>query len=169
MWLINAQSPLLFAGVPLQKRLYLSVSGSKLSLALFSSLSSTLPHLSKLNGGLATTVSNFISASPSFSLGFLIVSPQRIVALSKPCRNIFIIAKAQVLPFASCPNREKSGEPTSLPALISNEPEPQVGSLILAPGFDLVSLANNVETSLGVKNSPAFFPASLAKFAIRNS
>src|SRR5664280_2890395 len=100
---INAQSPLLFGGVPLQKRLYLSVSGSKLSAALFSSLSSLLPHLSNENGGFATTVSNFISASPSFSFGLRIVSPQRIVALSNPCKNIFITANAQVLPLASCP------------------------------------------------------------------
>src|SRR5450759_693238 len=103
MWLINAQSPLLFGGVPLQKRLYLSVSGSKLSLDLFSSLSSLFPHLSRLNGGFATTVSNFIRASPSFNFGFRMVSPQRMVALSKPCKNIFITANAQVLPLASCP------------------------------------------------------------------
>src|SRR4030043_365200 len=98
---MNAQSPLLFGGMPLQKRLYLSVSGSKESLALFSSLSSLFPHLSSENGGLATTVSNFIRASPSLSFGLRIVSPQRMVALSKPCRNIFITASAQVLPFAS--------------------------------------------------------------------
>src|SRR5665647_1483632 len=116
MWLINAQSPLLLGGVPLQKRLYLSVSGSKLSLDLFSSLSSTFPHLSNENGGLATTVSNFIRASPSFSFGFRIVSPQRIVALSNPCRNIFITANAQVLPLASCPYKEKLSDPTSSPA-----------------------------------------------------
>src|SRR5664280_1824411 len=101
MWLINAQSPLLLGGVPLQKRLYLSVSGSKLSLALFSSLSSLFPHLSNEKGGLATTVSNFIRESPSFNFGLRIVSPQRMVALSKPWRNIFITARAQVLPLAS--------------------------------------------------------------------
>src|SRR5665648_734622 len=160
MWLIKAQSPLLFGGVPLQKRLYWSVSGSKLSLDLFSSLSSIFPHLSKLNGGLATTVSNFISASPSFSFGLRMVSPQRIVALSNPCKNIFITASAQVLPLASCPKSEKLSEPTSSPALISKEAEPQVGSQIRDPGFDLVSFAMSVETSLGVKNSPAFLPAS---------
>src|SRR5665647_470639 len=168
MWLINAQSPLLFGGVPLQKRRYLSVSGSQLTTVFSPSLSSTFPHLSKLNGGLATTVSNFIRASPSFSFGLRIVSPQRIVALSKPCKNMFITANAQVLPFASCPKSEKLSEPTSSPALISKEAEPQVGSQIREPGFDLVSFAMSVETSFGVKNSPAFFPASLAKFSIRN-
>src|ERR1051326_371576 len=100
---MKAQSPLLFGGIPLQKRLYRSVSGSKLSLPLLPSLSSTFPHLSRLNGGFATTVSNFISESPSLSFGLRIVSPHRIVALSKPCKNIFITAIAQVLPLASCP------------------------------------------------------------------
>ena len=50
---------------------------------------------------------------------------------------------------------------------MSNEPEPQVGSQMRAPGLLFVSFANNVETSAGVKNSPAFFPASLAKFEIK--
>src|ERR1051326_4152504 len=132
---MNAQSPLLLGGTPRQKRLYLSEAAS------------SAPHLSKENGGLATTVSNFISVSFSFSLGLLIVSPQRIVALSNPCRNIFITASAHVLPFASCPYREKLSEPTSCPALINREAEPQVGSQIRAPGFDLVSLAMSVDTS----------------------
>src|SRR5690606_33538876 len=97
------------------------------------------------------------------------VSPQRMVALSNPCKNMFITANAQVLPLASCPYREKLSEPTSLPAFISNEPEPQVGSHILDPGLDLVSLARRVETSAGVKYYPSLCPASSTKFAIRNS
>src|SRR5665647_1962286 len=89
---MKAQSPLLLGGTPLQKRLYLSFSGSYESVVLSPSLSSTFPHLSRLKGGLATTVSNFIKASPSFSFGFRMVSPQRIVALSKPWRNIFTVS-----------------------------------------------------------------------------
>lgn len=51
-------------------------------------------------GGLATTVSNFISASPSLSFGLRSVSPQRMVALSKPWSSMFIMASAQVLPLS---------------------------------------------------------------------
>ena len=61
------------------------------------------PHLSRLNGGLATTTSNFMSESPSRICGSPIVSPQRTSALSLSCRNMFIRASAQVLPFASWP------------------------------------------------------------------
>ena len=74
-----------------------------------------------------------------------------------------------MLPLASCPKSEKLLLPTSLPAFISKEPEPQVGSYILEPGADLVSFAKSVETSAGVKNSPAFLPESEAKLAIKNS
>ncbi len=52
---------------------------------------------------------------------------------------------------------------------MSRDPDPQVGSQIRAPGSLFVSLAISVETSEGVKNSQAFFPASLAKLAIRYS
>ena len=51
---------------------------------------------------------------------------------------------------------------------MSSEPEPHVGSQMREPGALLVSRASRVETSFGVKNSPAFFPASLANFSIRN-
>jgi len=154
---MKAQSHLLFGGIHLQNLLYLSDAAS------------SAHHLSRLKGGFATTVSNFIKLSHSFNLGFLSVSHRRIVALSNPCKNIFIIAKAQVLPFASCPNSAKSFEPTSFHALISNEPDPQVGSQIRDHGLLFVNFATRVETSLGVKNSHAFLPASLAKFAIKNS
>ena len=152
---MKAQSPLLLGGMPRQKRLYGSAAAS------------SAPHLSRLNGGFATTVSNFISLSLAFSFGLRKVSPQRITALSNPCRNMFIIASAHVLPFTSCPYSEKLLLPTSLPALISNEPEPQVTSQIRAPGLLLVSFASSVETSAGVKKSPAFLPASPANVDTR--
>ena len=59
--------------------------------------------------------------------------------------------------------------PTSFEAFISSEPDPQVGSYILSPSFAPANFASKVETSAGVKNSPPFFPASPAKWAIRYS
>ena len=72
-------------------------------------------------------------------------------------------------PLRQGPLQGNTGDgPTSSPALMSKDADPQVGSQIREPGFDLVSFAMSVETSFGVKNSPAFLPASLAKFSIRN-
>src|SRR5690625_2655819 len=88
----KAQSPRLFGGTPRQKRLNGSLSDS------------SFPHFFKENGGLATTTSNFSKLLLlSKCKGFRMVSPQRILALSKPCKNIFITANAQVLPLFSCP------------------------------------------------------------------
>jgi hypothetical protein len=135
---IKAQSHLLFGGTHLQNLLYLS----------HEALSA--PHLSKENGGFATTVSNFISVSHSFSFGLFKVSPQRIVALSNQCKNIFITARAQVLQLFSCQKSAKLFVQTSLHAFISNEPDQQVGSNIRAHGLLFVSLASSVDTSDGV-------------------
>jgi hypothetical protein len=129
---------LLFGGIHLQNLLYLSLEAL------------SAHHLSSENGGLATTVSNFIRESHSFSFGLFRVSPQRIMALSNQCKNIFIIASAHVLPFASCPKRAKSLVHTSFQAFTRSEPEPQVGSQIREPDLLFVSFATNVDTSLGV-------------------
>jgi len=69
---INAQSHLLFGGTHLRNLLYLSDPAS------------SAHRLSRENGGLATTVSNFINASHSFNFGLFSVSHRRIVALSNP-------------------------------------------------------------------------------------
>src|SRR5699024_12425217 len=88
----KAQSPRLTGGTPLQKLLNLSLSAS------------SFPHFFKENGGFATTTSNFSRlVLLSKCKGFRMVSPQRIFALSKPCKNIFITANAQVLPLFSWP------------------------------------------------------------------
>jgi hypothetical protein len=80
-----------------------------------------------------------------------------------------MIARARVVPFASCPKSAKSFDQTSFHALMRRDHEPHVGSQIRDHGALLVSFAIRVDTSGGVKNSPAFLPASLAKLAIRNS
>ncbi|MCY1309186.1 hypothetical protein D9M70_592590 [compost metagenome] len=92
MLVMNAQSPLDLGGTPRQKRLY----GSR------SALSN--PHLSRLNGGLATTTLNFISRSASTSAGVLRVSHHSMRAASLLWTNMFIRARAQVEPFTSSPN-----------------------------------------------------------------
>src|SRR5690625_5426768 len=81
---IKAESPLVLGGTPRRKRLNLSYSAS------------SWPHLSRLNGGLAVTMSNSIK-SPflSSSLGLRMVSPHSILWLSSPCRNMFILASDQ--------------------------------------------------------------------------
>src|SRR5699024_5875837 len=92
MCVTNAQSPRLVGGTPRQKRLYGSLSAS------------SLPHFFKEKGGLATITSNFSKVVLlSLCNGLRMVSPQRILALSNPCKNIFITANAQVLPLFSCP------------------------------------------------------------------
>src|SRR5690554_7590392 len=78
----NAQSPRLVGGIPLQKRLNASVSAS------------SFPHFFKENGGLATTTSNFLRlVGLSVCRGLRMVSPQRMLALSNPRKNIFITTK----------------------------------------------------------------------------
>ena len=52
-------------------------------------------------------------------------------------------------------------------AAIRAEPDPQAGSQIVLPGWGAASFASSRETGAGVKNSPAFFPASEAKREIR--
>ena len=138
MWLMKAQSPLLLGGMPRVKRAYRS------------SAAISCPHLSRLKGGFATTVSNFIRASFSTSWGWRIVSSHSMRAASTSWRNMFILHRAQVLPFISCPNREKLLDPTCWDALMSNEPEPQVGSEMRSPSCGLTRRASVSETAAGV-------------------
>src|SRR5690606_28616850 len=86
-------------------------------------------------------------------------------------RKQFILLNAQVSPLLSCPYTAKLlvGLPlaflVSSATLISNEPEPQVGSKIRSPSFGDTNLARRPDTSLGVKNSPLFFPAPDVNFS----
>ena len=62
-----------------------------------------LSHLSRENGGFATTTWNFMSLSPSMFCGLKRVSPCQMRASSTPCRNIFMVQRAQVWAFSSWP------------------------------------------------------------------
>ncbi|MNV71303.1 hypothetical protein D3C71_1643130 [compost metagenome] len=82
------------------------------------------------------------------------VSPHSTRWLSSPCRNMFILASAHVLPMASWPKSAYLRDPVRSrmrrPHFMSNEPEPQVGSQISSPGCGSIKRAIRLETSGGV-------------------
>src|SRR5690554_6490227 len=119
-------------------------------------LASSCPHLFRLNGGLAVTMSKCNKPLPSLSSskGLRMVSPHSIRWLSSPCRNMFILANDHVEPMASWPNKAYFFEPeflrTIAPHFKSKEPEPQAGSQIWSPSVGSKMVASKSDTSGGV-------------------